>query len=220
MMQITLQALTLEEQGHVAFQETVAQAMQEAVTTEPGTRTRLLAAVSEHPAQVWLAGVYQDAAAQRAHAAGRPGQAITAAIKAAASTAKTLALNTELVAEKPAPIALDTDLQVNLVIVETTNDPKNEYGRLATRAMAQAVKTEPGTLAIYAGQDQTHPLRHYFIKVYQDTAAYATHIDGAWFHQVARQTDDLVVDKQIVFLDVARLVNQGGATAQPLRGAN
>lgn len=215
-MMITLQEITLEEQNQVAFKETVASGLERAVKGEPGTRTMLLATASEHSDQAWLAGIYQDAAAVKAAAAGQPGQAIAAAIGQAAVAATSFPLTTELVAEKPVPIELDTDLQVNLVVVETTNDPENEYGRLATRAMAKAVQSEPGTLAIYAGRDQQHPLRHYFIKVYQDAAAYATHIDGVWFNRLAKQTDDLVVDKQIVFLDVARLVNQGGAHDQPL----
>lgn len=216
MMEITLQELTLEEEGLVTFKEAVATGIERAVKDEAGTKTMLLATASEHPDQAWLAGIYQDPAAKSAHASGRAGQAIAGAIHDAVRVATPFSLITELVAEKPAPIELDTDLQVNLVVVETTNDPENEYGRLATRAMAKAVASEPGTLAIYAGQDQQHPLRHYFLKVYRDSAAYATHIDGVWFNRVAQQTDELVVDKQIVFLDVVRLVNQGGATATPL----
>jgi quinol monooxygenase YgiN len=73
-----------------------------------------------------------------------------------------------------------------------------EYTRAVREEMEDAVRLEPGVLAIYAVAEKDNPTRLHFFEIYTSEAAYASHRDTPHFQKYLALTKPMIRDRKLI----------------------
>ncbi len=87
-------------------------------------------------------------------------------------------------------------------IFKLSVDPENElaYQTIGHQNLEQSMVTETGTLAMYAGHSIDNPLHTVVAEVYQNQAAYETHIASQHFKDFSQMANEALTDRQVIEL--------------------
>jgi len=64
--------------------------------------------------------------------------------------------------------------------------------------MQDAVRLEPGVLAIYAVAEKNNPARLHFFEIYISEAAYASHRESPHFKKYLAATQPMIRDRKLI----------------------
>lgn len=101
-------------------------------------------------------------------------------------------------------------MQMNWIKVELNLQNNQQVANIVTATMAQSLKVEDGIIAIHAATEQDQPNKWLFFEIYADDATYDTHRQTPHFNDYLKQTEKMVVDKQMIEIIPAYLDNQDG----------
>jgi quinol monooxygenase YgiN len=84
-------------------------------------------------------------------------------------------------------------------IAELEIDPAQleAYTAAVKEEMADAVRLEPGVLAIYAVAEKGNPTHLYFFEIYTDEAAYAAHREAPHFKRYLATTQPMITARKL-----------------------
>lgn len=161
------------------------------------------------PNMAYMVELYADESAYKTHASSPQYQAFLAASpQILTDHKKRLALTPQFLGDKKVQQTAKT--RTNLVIVEVKAEDNQKFTEIVTAEMAQSLKVEDGVIAMYASTYQDQPNKWLFFEIYADDTAYETHRQTPHFQDYLKQTEKMVLDKQIIEIAPAYLGNQGG----------
>lgn len=105
----------------------------------------------------------------------------------------TLLLNTKVMAQ-------EKNQMVRLAKIKVDPLQLDKYNSALKEQMAAAVRIEPGVLTYYAVADKSDPSNITILEIYEDTAAYNTHITTPHFKKYKETVKDMV--KSLELTDV------------------
>jgi quinol monooxygenase YgiN len=93
-----------------------------------------------------------------------------------------------------------TSNEVVVRIAQLEIDPANleAYKRAVKEEMEEAVRIEPGVLAIYAVAEKDNPARLHFFEIYTSHAAYASHRETPHFRKYLAATQSMIRDRRLI----------------------
>jgi quinol monooxygenase YgiN len=85
-------------------------------------------------------------------------------------------------------------------IAQLEIDPSRleDYTRAVREEMQDAVRLEPGVLAIYAVAEKDNPARLHFFEIYTSEAAYASHRESPHFKKYLAATQPMIRDRKLI----------------------
>ena len=85
-------------------------------------------------------------------------------------------------------------------IAELEIDPAHleSYKTAVKEEMDDAVRLEPGVLAIYAVAEKEHPARLRFFEIYANEAAYRTHLESPHFKKYVQTTKPMIRSRKLI----------------------
>jgi quinol monooxygenase YgiN len=95
---------------------------------------------------------------------------------------------------KPTP----NDVVVRVAQLEIDPARLADYTRAVREEMEDAVRLEPGVLAIYAVAEKENPARLHFFEIYTSEAAYASHRDTPHFKKYLAVTQPMIRDRKLI----------------------
>jgi len=100
------------------------------------------------------------------------------------------------------PVLAERSFPPGLVvrIAELEIDPAqlDSYKAAVREEMADAVRLEPGVIAIYAVAERDAPARLRFFEIYASEAAYRSHIDSPHFRKYVEVTKPMIRSRKLI----------------------
>ena len=87
---------------------------------------------------------------------------------------------------------------VRMARLEIDPQQLDRYKAALREEIEKSVEGEPGVLALLATTEKENPHIFHLLEIYQDDAAYASHIQSAHFQKYNRQTQGMIQDKQLI----------------------
>ena len=94
---------------------------------------------------------------------------------------------------KPTP----NDVVVRIAQLDIDPASLDAYTRAVREEMRDAVRLEPGVLAIYAVAEKENPARLHFFEIYTSEAAYASHRETPHFRKYLAATQPMIRDRKL-----------------------
>jgi quinol monooxygenase YgiN len=90
--------------------------------------------------------------------------------------------------------------EVVVRIAQLEIDPSrlDDYTRAVKEEMQDAVRLEPGVIAIYAVAEKDNPTRLHFFEIYASEAAYAAHRETPHFRKYLAVTQPMIRDRKLI----------------------
>jgi quinol monooxygenase YgiN len=93
--------------------------------------------------------------------------------------------------ETPEPFVRLAELEIDPARIETFNASVKEQ-------IAEAVRVEPGVLALYAVAVKDHPSHVRVLEIYSDETAYNDHLETPHFKKFRIETDAIVTARKLI----------------------
>lgn len=178
---------------------------------EPGTLAMFVAERADQPASYIVFEVYEGEEAYATHRASEQYQNYVAKAGPKLSERK---------AYQVTPVFLEEKLASNSWVgpdhhylkfgqVETSPDDQGAFEQSVLKNMKTSLQEEEGVLAMYAVRDREQSQIWYFFEVYASPEAYQAHRQTEHFQTYLAETQDLVVDKQLMDLINDASMSQG-----------
>jgi len=90
------------------------------------------------------------------------------------------------------------DVVVRIAQLEIDSARLEEYTRAVREEMEDAVRIEPGVLAIYAISDRGNPTRLHFFEIYTSEAAYSPRRETPHFRKYLAITQPMIRDRKLI----------------------
>ena len=90
------------------------------------------------------------------------------------------------------------DVVVRMAQLDIDPAMLDEYTRAVREEMKDAVRLEPGVLAIYAVAEKENPTRLHFFEIYTNEAAYASHRETPHFRKYLALTQPMIRDRKLI----------------------
>ncbi|HEU5137219.1 MAG TPA: putative quinol monooxygenase [Steroidobacteraceae bacterium] len=90
------------------------------------------------------------------------------------------------------------DVVVRMAQLEIDPARLEDYKRAVREEMQDAVRLEPGVLAIYAVAEKENPARLHFFEIYTSEAAYASHRETPHFRKYLALTRPMIRDRKLI----------------------
>lgn len=87
---------------------------------------------------------------------------------------------------------------VRMAYIELKPEMRETFIAIVTEGMREALKKEPGVLALYCVAAKDNPNKLTFFEVYANDAAYETHRNTPHFKKYIETTKDMAVSKELV----------------------
>lgn len=89
---------------------------------------------------------------------------------------------------------------VSVRIAQLEIDPAklSEYTAAVREEMDDAVRLEPGVLAIYAVAEKSNPAKMHFFEIYSDEQAYASHRETPHFKKYLTTTQSMIRERKLI----------------------
>lgn len=84
------------------------------------------------------------------------------------------------------------------------------YQAAVKEEMADSIRLEPGVIAIYSVAEKDHPNRLHFFEIYEDEAAYRSHIASAHFQKYVKTTQSMILSRVLTETEPVQLSTQRG----------
>jgi quinol monooxygenase YgiN len=94
--------------------------------------------------------------------------------------------------------ALPNDVVVRIAQLEIDPARLDDYTRAVREEMQDAVRLEPGVLAIYAVAEKDNAGRLHFFEIYASEAAYASHRETSHFRKYLAVTRPMIRDRKLI----------------------
>jgi len=197
-----------------AFDEAGRENLSQSVDREPGTLALYAVSPRGNSSLVYLVEVYAGADAYQAHISGTAYKTYaTKAPKLLTDHKKLIDTAPEFLAEKPASIrVMNAERAPILRMVQVRLKPEavQAFRGIVVDEMTQAMTKEPGVLAMYAVSLKGQAETWYFVEIYTDENAYATHRQTLHFQTYLKETASLVADKKMTEMDTRIMFSKGG----------
>lgn len=198
------------KEGAEAQYDTVAEHnISTSIQNEKGTLAMYSVKQKADSNMAYMVEIYADNEAYKVHAESAQYKAfLTASPQILTEHKKRIPLNPVFLGDKKVQQTAAT--RTNLVRVEVKPENNQQFARIVTAEMAQSLKAEKGVLAMYAATEQDQPNKWLFFEIYASDEAYEAHRQTPYFQDYLKQTEKMVVDKQIIEITPAYLGNKGG----------
>ena len=90
------------------------------------------------------------------------------------------------------------DVAVRIAQLEIDPARIDDYTRAVKEEMRDAVRLEPGVLAIYAVAEKENPARLHFFEIYTSEAAYASHRETPHFKKYLAATQPMIRGRKLI----------------------
>ena len=90
------------------------------------------------------------------------------------------------------------DVVVRIAQLEIDPSRLDDYTRAVREEMQDAVRLEPGVIAIYAVAEKDNPTRLHFFEIYASEAAYAAHRETPHFRKYLALTQPMIRDRKLI----------------------
>ena len=90
------------------------------------------------------------------------------------------------------------DVTVRIAQLEIDPARIDDYTRAVKEEMRDAVRLEPGVLAIYAVAEKENPSRLHFFEIYTSEAAYASHRETPHFKKYLAATQPMIRGRKLI----------------------
>ncbi len=84
-----------------------------------------------------------------------------------------------------------------------------QYDTVGENNIRTSIQDEKGTLAMYSVKQKDDPNMAYMVEIYANDEAYEKHRQTAHFNDYLKQTEKMVVNKQMIDIAPAYLGNKG-----------
>jgi len=100
----------------------------------------------------------------------------------------------------PVPALADPPAGAVVRIAELEIDPAQleRYKAAVKEEMTDAIRLEPGVIAIYAVAEKDHPTRLRFFEIYANEAAYRSHIESPHFKKYVAITQPMIRSRKLI----------------------
>ena len=83
-------------------------------------------------------------------------------------------------------------------MLEIDPDQLAPFIAAVTEEMAEAVRVEPGVVAIHAVAEKNNPARLHFFEIYANEGAYLAHRESAHFRKYVETTAPMIVSRELI----------------------
>lgn len=90
------------------------------------------------------------------------------------------------------------DVVVRIAQLEIDPARLEDYTRAVREEMEDAVRLEPGVVAIYAVAEKVNPARLHFFEIYTSEAAYASHRKTPHFQKYLAVTQPMIRNRKLI----------------------
>ncbi len=90
------------------------------------------------------------------------------------------------------------DVVVRIAQLEIDPSRLEEYTRAVKEEMQDAVRLEPGVIAIYAVAEKDNPTRLHFFEIYANEAAYLSHRETPHFKKYLAVTQPMIRERKLI----------------------
>ena len=101
---------------------------------------------------------------------------------------------------------------VSVRIAQLEIDPAqlSAYTAAVREEMDDAVRLEPGVLAIYAVAEKNNPTRLHFFEIYADEQAYASHRETPHFRKYLATTQSMIRERKLIEAQPVHMSDKAG----------
>lgn len=178
------------------------------IQNEKGTLAMYSVKQKADPNMAYMVEIYADESTYKTHIASPQYQTFLAASpQILTDHKKRLALTPQFLGDKK--VQPTAQMRTKLVKVEVNPQDNQQFAQIITAEMAQSLKVEDGVIAMYAATEQAQPNKWLFFEIYANDAAYDAHRQTPHFNDYLKQTEKMVVDKQMLEIEPAYLGNKG-----------
>jgi quinol monooxygenase YgiN len=90
------------------------------------------------------------------------------------------------------------DIVVRIAELEVDPAHVDDFISAVKAEMEEAVRVEPGVLAIYAVAEKDHPSRLRFFEIYASESAYRAHLESAHFREYVATTTPMILTRELI----------------------
>lgn len=100
---------------------------------------------------------------------------------------------------------------VSVRIAQLEIDPArlSDYTAAVREEMDDAVRLEPGVLAIYAVAEKDNPTKLHFFEIYADEQAYASHRETPHFKKYLATTQSMIRERKLIEAQPVHMSDKG-----------
>ncbi|MGR3807019.1 putative quinol monooxygenase [Pasteurella testudinis] len=102
---------------------------------------------------------------------------------------------------------------VRLFALQTAPDKQAQFYQTGRHNMGTSMKSEAGTLTMFALRDKQQTDLHYVFEIYRDQAAYETHVAAPHFQQYVAAAKEMIVGRDLIDADVQFISEKPNALA-------
>lgn len=211
MVRVNLFSIATEQEHQALLHEVGVYNLQTSHQKEPGTLAMFVAERKEQLGSYVVCEVYQDDDHYEIHRASE--QFIRYSREAGTHLTERRAIPVEPIFLKeklPSEIWIGAEyLELKFARVEVAEAGGSAFEESVLKNMKTSLDEEAGVLAYIAMRDAENPTVWYFFEVYASPEAYLAHRQTEHFQTYLAETQDLVVDKQLVDLINDASMSQG-----------
>ena len=201
--------LGIKKGAEVQYDKVAEHNISTSTQNEKGTLAMYSVKQKADPNMAYMVEIYADESAYKTHITSPQYQAfLEASPQILTDHKKRLALTPQFLGDKK--VQPTAQMRTKLVKVEVNPQDNQQFAQIITSEMAQSLKVEDGVIAMYAATEQAQPNKWLFFEIYASDAAYEAHRQTPHFNDYLKQTEKMVVDKQMIEITPAYLGNQGG----------
>nr|WP_303819657.1 antibiotic biosynthesis monooxygenase [Actinobacillus minor] len=178
------------------------------IQNEKGTLAMYSVKQKADPNMAYMVEIYANESAYKTHIASPQYQTFLAASpQILTDHKKRLALTPQFLGDKK--IQQTAQIRTKLVKIEVNPQDNQQFAQIITAEMTQSLKVEDGVIAMYAATEQDQPNKWLFFEIYASDVAYEAHRKTPHFNDYLKQTEKMVVDKQMIEIEPTYLGNKG-----------
>lgn len=186
------------------------------IKTEDGTLAMYTSHKKDNPSINYVVEIYENEEAYKNHAASAHFKKFVEMAATVVKGRKVFETEPQFLAEKKKAIYVEKNAKYNIRLAEITVIPEKneEFKKIVTDEMKQSMEKEPGVLVMYAVTLKDEPNKWRFFEIYEDEKAYLKHRETSHFKKYIKETENMIVEKNLIELDGDTLVNKGGLNLQ------
>ncbi|MBJ6745866.1 antibiotic biosynthesis monooxygenase [Streptococcus sp. 121] len=211
MVRVNLFSIATDQEHQALLHEVGVYNLETSHRVEPGTLAMFVAERKEQPGSYVVCEVYQDSDHYEIHRASEQFMRYSQEAGPYLTERRAIPVEPIFLREKlPSEIWIGAGhLELKFAQVEVTEAGASAFEKSVLKNMKTSLQEEEGVLAMYAVKDREQPQVWYFFEVYASPEAYQAHRQTEHFQTYLAETQDLVVDKQLIDLINDASMSQG-----------
>lgn len=161
-----------------------------------------MASATEAKDSNYVFEVYKDDKSYQQHLNSKQFKDYQAVAKNAVDETDSFTLTPQFIATnyQDLRVSEDNDYVVNLAKITLVDYDLEKFGKIVKQEMTRSIEEEPGVIAMLAGNMFDIENEWRFFEIYQDEAAYESHVRTQNFIDYISQTKEMVYDKKLLRL--------------------